>query len=84
MDPITDPEEALHYVKFYGYLNEFETPADAWYVACDTPMEAGENNGELISDKAAETLIRQGKVIEVSRGHPPADSTTRVICYRPA
>lgn len=84
MEKIDTPELALRYVKRYGYLNAFETLADAWFEASDTPMEAGENNGEPINDETAETLIRDGKVVEVSRGHPPGDNITKVICYRPA
>lgn len=84
MNKVSDPETALRHIKHYGYLNAFETPADSWYEASDTPMEASEHVGELIGDEAAEELIEKGKVIEVERGHPPDDSTTRVVCYRAA
>jgi hypothetical protein len=84
MDKVTNPETALRHVRHYGYLNAFETLADAWFEASDTPMASSEHVGELIDDEAAEKLIEQGKVVEISRGHPPDDSTTKVICYQAA
>ncbi len=84
MNKVADPATALRHIKFYGYLNAFETLADAWFEASDTPMEATEHDGEPIADAAAETLIKEGKVVEISRGHPPDDGTTKVVCYRAA
>ena len=81
---MTDTKTALRHIKFYGYLNAFETLADSWFEASDTPMQAAEHNGEPIDADAAEALIKDGEVIEISRGHPPGDGTTKVICYRAA
>ena len=53
MNKVSDPETALRHIKHYGYLNAFETPADSWYEASDTPMEASEHVGELIGSSSA-------------------------------
>jgi hypothetical protein len=82
-DKIDDQETALQFVKHYGYLHEFITPADSWFEVGDKPMQTDGRTGALIEDRTAERLIEQGKVVEVSRGNPPGDGgSTRVICYK--
>jgi hypothetical protein len=83
MDKIDDPDDALRFAKHYGYLQEFITPSDSWFEVGDTPLETDGYSGHLIEDRAAEILIEKGRVVEISRGHPPGDGTTRVICYKP-
>ena len=83
MDKIDDEKTALRFVRHYGYLQEFVTPSDSWFEAGDTPLQTDGYSGHLIEDRTAEILIEQGKVIELKRGHPPGDGSTRVICYKP-
>ena len=84
MDKIDDPETAMRFVRHHGYLNEFRTPADSWFEVGEEPMRRDEVFGRLIEDQTAEILIEQGKVVEVSEGRLPNDSSTWVTCYQPA
>lgn len=84
MDETLETEgAALFTIRERGYLNDFETITGAWYEVGRAPMETDEL-GYGVTASVAEKLIKEGKVIEVSRGHPPGDSHTRVVCYRAA
>ena len=54
---------------------------DSWFQTSNAPLEL-DPDGSFVDDAVAKALIRSGMVVEVVRGHPPADPGTRIVAYK--
>jgi hypothetical protein len=71
---------ALTAIQRLGYLNEFSTMVDSWFVAHSVP---GGDSEDAIQIKAsiAYLLIHEKRVVEVGRGTALGDSGCRIVWY---
>ena len=79
-DRLSSVASALTAIQRLGYLNEFSTMVDTWFVAHSVP---GGDSEDAIQIKAliAYLLIHEKRVTEVGRGTALGDNGCRLVWY---
>jgi hypothetical protein len=81
MDTITRQRVALRVIRQRGYLNEFWSQCDRWFVAHSVP--GGQSlDAAVIDANLACRLIDQGKVERVGDGRDLLDGGCRLVWYQ--
>ena len=63
------------------YLCAVSVIHGSWFQTSEEPFELTED-GFPVDANVAETLIKNGKVAEVGKGHPVEDPSTRITAYQ--
>jgi hypothetical protein len=81
METITRKREALRAIRKRGYLNEWATPGDTWWVAHCVPGGLSDD-AALIDPDLAERLLTSGLLEQIGGRQWAMDRQSRIAWYR--